>query len=126
MTINNHTVSSWIHLKDLKITCIVGIHAKERELVQNLFLDIDLECSFTEAEASEHISQTVDYSELAQVMEQWVQQEQFQLIETLAVRGATLILEKWPQVNQCRIHVKKPGAVPQAQYAGVTHHAKRD
>ena len=108
-----------IYVEDLKITCIVGIYDKERELLQNLFLDVELDIDFGDAEASEHVSNTIDYAEVSNVLERWVQEEKFQLIETLAERGCLLIFERWPQVQRAAIKVKKPGAVPQARFAAV-------
>ena len=35
-----------VYVQDLKITCIVGIYEKERELKQNLFLDIEMDLDF--------------------------------------------------------------------------------
>ena len=47
-----------ITVKDLKISCITGIHLKERELLQNLYMDIELDCDFAEAEKTEKIEST--------------------------------------------------------------------
>ena len=108
-----------VFVQDLKITCIVGIYPKERELLQNLFLDVEFDLDFGDAETTEDVSHTVDYAEVSNLLESWVQEQKFQLIETLAERGCTLIFNRWPSIQRCKIKVKKPGAVPQAQYAAV-------
>lgn len=108
-----------VFVRDLKITCIVGIYEKERELLQNLFLDVEFDLDFGDAANTEDVSHTVDYAEVSNLLESWVKAEKFQLIETLAERGCTLIFEKWANIQRCKITVKKPGAVPQAQYAAV-------
>lgn len=109
-----------VYVQDLKITCIVGIYEKERELKQNLFLDIEMDLDFGDAANTEDVSHTVDYAEVSDTIEAWVQDRKFQLIETLAEQGCQLIFEKWPSIQRCYIKVKKPAAVPQAQYAAVS------
>ena len=109
-----------VYVQDLKITCIVGIYEKERELKQNLFLDIEMDLDFGDAANTEDVSHTVDYAHVSDTIERWVQERKFQLIETLAEQGCQLIFETWPMIQRCYIKVKKPAAVPQAQYAAVS------
>jgi len=109
-----------ITIKDLKITCITGIHPKERELPQNLYLDIELDSEFAEAEKTEEIESTIDYEVLANFMKSWVQEQKFKLLETLAERACLLIFKRWKTVKRCKIKIKKPGAIPHARYAGVS------
>jgi 7,8-dihydroneopterin aldolase/epimerase/oxygenase len=109
-----------VTIKDLKITCIVGIYPKERELLQNLFLDVEMDLDFGAAAQTEDVQHTVDYAEVSDRLEAWVKERKFQLIETLAEQGCLLVFESWPAVQRCKITVKKPGAVPQASYAAVT------
>ena len=45
-----------VYAQDLKITCIVGIYPKERELLQNLFLDVEFDLDFGDAENTEDVS----------------------------------------------------------------------
>jgi dihydroneopterin aldolase len=108
-----------ILLHNLKVTCIVGIHPGERQLPQNLWLDVSLTTGFADSIASENIADTIDYSEIADCLEQWIMDKQFQLIETLAVEACHLLFSKWPTIKSCKILVKKPAAVPHADYAGV-------
>jgi 7,8-dihydroneopterin aldolase/epimerase/oxygenase len=109
-----------VYIENLKITCIVGIYEKERELKQNLFLDIEMDLDFGDAATTEDVSHTVDYAEVSDAIEEWVQEKKFQLIETLAEQGCQLIFDKWSMVQRCYIKVKKPAAVPQANYAAVS------
>ena len=109
-----------VYVQDLKITCIVGIYEKERELKQNLFLDIEMDLDFGDAANTEDVSHTVDYAHVSDAIEAWVQERKFQLIETLAEQGCQLIFDRWSSVQRCYIKVKKPAAVPQAQHAAVS------
>lgn len=108
-----------IFLKDLKILCIVGIHPKERDFKQALFLDIEIDYDFSAAADSENVRDTLDYSELADVVDQLIVNRKYQLIETAAEETCQVIFRKWPQVQRCKVKIKKPAAVPQATYAAV-------
>ena len=106
-----------VYVQDLKITCIVGIYPKERELLQNLFLDVEFDLDFGDAENTEDVSHTVDYAEVSNLLESWVQDEKFQLIETLAERAAPSFSTNGQ--DPALQDQGQSGAVPQAQYAAV-------
>ncbi|MEO6094906.1 MAG: dihydroneopterin aldolase [Fibrobacteria bacterium] len=109
-----------MNLEDLRIRCIVGVYKHERKVEQELFVDVRLEFDFSEAARTDHISDTVDYTRLAAMLEEWMQREKFQLIETLAERACVLITDGFPEVRHCRVTIKKPAALPAAKYASVT------
>ncbi|MDX2246483.1 MAG: dihydroneopterin aldolase [Bacteroidia bacterium] len=108
-----------IFLHDLKILCIVGIHPKERDFRQALFLDIEVDQDFASAAGSEYVGDTVDYSVLAEEVDKLLTSRQYQLIETAAEEVCQTIFGKWPQVTRCKVKIKKPAAVPQAAFAAV-------
>jgi dihydroneopterin aldolase len=109
-----------MEIEDLRVRCIVGVYTHERKIEQDLFVDLRLEFGFGEAARTDQIAHTLDYTKLAAMLEEWMQREKFQLIETLADRACVLILEAFPQVRHCRVTIKKPGALPAARYASVT------
>jgi 7,8-dihydroneopterin aldolase/epimerase/oxygenase len=109
-----------MNLEDLRIRCIVGVYTHERKVEQDLFVDVRLEFDFSEAARTDHISHTLDYTRLAAMLEEWMQREKFELIETLAERACVLITDGFPEVRHCRVTIKKPAALPAAKYASVT------
>ncbi|MEZ4829792.1 MAG: dihydroneopterin aldolase [Bacteroidia bacterium] len=109
-----------IYLHDLKILCIVGIHPKERDFKQALFIDIEVDQDFSRAAGSEFVGDTLDYSELAGAIDELVTTRQFQLIETAAEDICKMVFARWPQSSRCRVKIKKPAAVPQATFAAVS------
>ena len=109
-----------ISIADLEIRTIVGILPHERENEQNIYLDIELDRDFAEAERTEDVQHTVDYAEVSRVLSEWVQAEKFWLIETLAERGCRLLFERWPEITRAKITVKKPDAVKPARYTAVS------
>jgi 7,8-dihydroneopterin aldolase/epimerase/oxygenase len=109
-----------LNIQDLRIRCIVGVHTQERKVEQDLLVDIRLEFDFSEAAHTDQIDLTIDYTRLALMLELWMQREKIQLIETLAARACILITDEWPQISHCKVTIKKPSALPKAQYASVT------
>ena len=108
-----------IILEDLKVSCIIGIYPHEREAVQDLFLTVKFKMSFQKASETEQVSNTVDYDLIAKSLTIWIQNSEFQLIETIAQKGCQKILTEFTLIQSCSILVKKPQAVHQAKYAGV-------
>ncbi len=109
-----------LEIKDLRIRCIVGVYTHERKVEQDLLVDLHLEFDFSKAAHNDQIDLTIDYTHLTEILEAWMQREQFQLIETLAARACILITDEWPQISFCRVTIKKPSALPKAAYAAVT------
>ncbi len=108
------SVRATVALDRLPVTCIVGILPNEREELQEIFLDVRLELDATRAVNEEEIEATVDYAALADDLEAYVKVEKFLLIETMAARCASRILDLHPQVEAAEITVNKPQAVPRA------------
>jgi dihydroneopterin aldolase len=109
-----------LSIRDLRVSCIVGVHPPERQREQDLFVDVDLWFDFGPAAASDKIHDTLDYTTVAAGLAEFIRAERFQLIETLACRGCEHLLFRLPRVERCRLVIRKPGAVPGAQCAMVT------
>jgi len=109
-----------IHLEHLHIPCIIGIHPHERNQVQDLYCDLDLEYDFSSAALSDQVRDTLDYTEIAQTLSEFIIHRKFQLLETLVEESLNLIFAKWPAIQAGTIRVKKPAAVPAAKWAMVS------
>ncbi|MEZ4775355.1 MAG: dihydroneopterin aldolase [Bacteroidia bacterium] len=116
----NQFMTGTIFLQDLKVLCIVGIHPKERDFKQALFLDIEVDQDFAPAANSEFVGDTVDYSVLAEAADALLITKKYQLIETAAEEICQLVFARWPQVTRCKVKIKKPAAVPQASFSAVS------
>ena len=80
----------------------------ERELGQRFVVDIGLECDLRPAGLSDDLAKTVDYSEVHRQVREIVEDEPVNLIETVAERIATSILEEHRLVEAIRVRVTKP------------------
>ncbi|MBL4585107.1 MAG: dihydroneopterin aldolase [Pseudomonadales bacterium] len=102
----------------LELECIIGILPAERITPQPLFIDVEMDCDFTAAAASEHVSDTVNYAEIATLLEELVHKKAYQLVETLVAQACDLILETEPRVQRVVVTTRKPNAVDNADAVG--------
>lgn len=110
--------SDRIHIRELHARCIVGIFPHEREVRQDVFLNITLEADLKKACRSDRIEDTVDYKGLKRAILEMVEQSEFYLIERLAEAVAEICLGH-PAVERVTVSVDKPGALRFARSVAV-------
>ena len=107
-----------IFLKELRIETIIGIYDWERRIKQPVILDLDLGADVRRAAATDNIDDTLNYKAVAKRIIGFVENSEFQLVETLAERVADIVLEEFA-VPWLRLTVNKQGAVRGARDVGV-------
>lgn len=110
-----------IVLTGLKISCIIGIFEWERKRKQDVVIDLKLPCDIRRAALRDHIRDTVDYKKIAKATIAFVEKSEFQLIETLAERLASFLLENF-DLTEIELGVSKPGAIRGSQNVGIQIH----
>ncbi len=106
-----------IHLRDLRVRAVVGIHPWEREKPQDLVINLTLYGDLERAAASDEIGDTVHYGTLARAVVAHVQTAGHRLIETLARELARIAIGMGAE--RVRVRVDKPWAVENAAAAAV-------
>ena len=106
-----------VYLRQLPVSCIVGIHADERAAMQELLISVELEVDFSRARDSDAIEDAVDYRNVAEQIVDTARAGRFQLIETLAERLADQLLT--PGVLAVTVDVQKPAALAATRQVGV-------
>ena len=96
-----------IFLNDLKIDTIIGIYDWERETLQTLRFDLEMDWDISIAAASDDIADTLDYGAIAQSIVSFVEASSYQLIETLAEDICTLLLTNYP-MPKVKLTLSKP------------------
>lgn len=107
-----------IYLNDLQIETIIGIFDWEREVKQTISLDLEMGTDIKKAAASDHIDDTLDYKAVSKRLIDFVEQSEFQLVETLAERICEIIMNEF-DVPWVKLRVNKKGAIRGAQDVGV-------
>ena len=107
-----------VFIRGLKAKAVIGVFGWEKQIRQNLVLDLDLRADVAHAAASDTLEEAVDYKAISQRVVAFVEDSQYQLVESLAEAVAGLIREEF-SVSWVRVRIAKPFAVRTAQEVGV-------
>ena len=86
-----------------------GARPEERSLGQRFVVDIDLDLDLTEPCTSDELADTVNYSEVYQVVTDVLQGPSVNLLETLAGNIANKLLSRFSQIEVAHVRIAKPG-----------------
>ena len=112
-----------VYLRQLPVSCIIGIHPDERVAAQRLLISVELEVDFGRARESDAIEDAVDYTKIADEIAATANAGRFRLIETLAERLADRLLE--PGVEAVAVDIQKPAALAGTREVGVRVERRR-
>jgi dihydroneopterin aldolase len=98
-------------LKGLRIDCVVGVYTFEREQLQPIIIDIELDYDVSVAASSDEVGDAVDYDRVVEGVVELVGRREFCLIETMAEETADMLLVQHASVQRVRLEIRKPNAV---------------
>lgn len=107
-----------VYIRELRVDSVIGIHPWERNIRQELVLNLELGSDNRAAAATDDIAEAVDYEAISNRVLNFVRSSEFRLIETLAEQVAELLLTEF-RVPWLRLRLAKPGAVAEAAAVGV-------
>ncbi|MGB5275713.1 MAG: dihydroneopterin aldolase [Gammaproteobacteria bacterium] len=107
-----------VYISDLRIETVIGIYDWEREIRQIISIDLEMAADNRKAAATERIEDALNYKAVAKRLIQFVEESEFQLVETLAERIAEIVLDEF-DVDWLRLKLGKPGAVTGSAEVGV-------
>lgn len=107
-----------VYISKLRADTVIGVYDWERRVRQTVVLDLELASDNRRAAASDGIEDALDYAAISARLLSFIEASEFQLIEALAERVATLLLEEFA-VPWLRLRLAKPGAVGAAREVGV-------
>ena len=110
-----------IYIKDLRVQTIIGIFGWEREVRQEVSIDLEMVFDCKRAAKKDTIEDTIDYKKITKGIIKFVEESEFQLQETLAESIAELVKNEY-KVHSLKLRVSKPGALRQAEDVGVIIH----
>ena len=103
-----------VFISGLEVDAVIGAYDWERTIRQPLVLDLDMGWDNRPAAAGDDLSQALDYATVSQRVMDYVAASSFELVETLAERLATLIMQEF-NVPWLRLRITKPNAIQQAR-----------
>ena len=107
-----------IYLRDLRIDAIIGVYDWERRMKQTIILDLEMATDISKAANSDNIEDTLNYKSVAKRLISFVEDSEFELVETLAESITEIILNEF-NVPWCKLSLNKKGAVRGVRDVGV-------
>ena len=106
-------------LKELEVSCIVGVYEQERTQPQPVIFNIEIDYDFVQPTRSDNIGDAIDYDQVAAVVTDLVRHRSFALLETMAEGIVAVLFGRIERIRTIRIEIRKPQAVPDAAYSFV-------
>ncbi|AIQ61821.1 Dihydroneopterin aldolase [compost metagenome] len=102
-----------------------GVFEEERKLGQRYYVDLEFEMDLSAAGRSDDLELTVNYAEAHALVKKIVEHESFKLIEALAERIASAVLDTYTIINAVTVKVTKPHPPFDVHFQGVTVELRR-
>ena len=100
-----------ILLKEMESQLKIGVEQKERIDPQAIFFDIEIGMDITDAAMSQNIEETVNYNAVQRVIEQFLENKDYILLEKVASDVAVLLLKEFPRIEEITLTCWKPQAL---------------
>jgi dihydroneopterin aldolase len=97
-----------------------GVFPEENKLGQQFFVDAELSLSLELAGRTDELEHTVNYAEVYLTIQDIVEGKSFRLIEALAEKIASTLLQTYTSINEIKIRVIKPHPPFKVFFDGVT------
>lgn len=108
-----------LFIRGLSVSAKIGILPWERENRQTIQVDLECLVDVATPAASDAIEDAVDYAAIREHAIAFIQHHQFNLVETLAERLSSHLMERF-QLSGCRLSVSKPSIFEDVEAVGVT------
>jgi dihydroneopterin aldolase len=107
-----------VFIRGLKIDTTIGIHDWEKRIRRPVVLDLEMASDIVRGAATDRIEDALDYEAVTRRLEQFVSESRFELVETLAERCASILIDDLG-ITWVRLRLSKPGAVGEGVDVGV-------
>lgn len=108
-----------ISIQELTVSTRIGVYAWEKQILQPLRIDIHIpvDCS----KVQDDLTKTVDYETVCKFTTNYVETQNFQLVETLAHHLALAIKNEF-HLDSLSITIQKPQAIKSTRTVSITVH----
>ena len=113
-----------ILIRDLRVDVLIGIHKRERHVAQVVSIDLDIGLPGTTVFATDKVSDTIDYEQVALRIKDLAATGHFRLVETFADRIAKLLIDDF-KAPWVKVSAAKIGILPNAKFVGVSIERRR-
>lgn len=107
-----------VFIRDLVLSCSIGVHGHERQAAQRVRLNLDLAVCERDKDLEDKLENVVCYEAIADGVRALIARGHVNLVETLAEEIAKMCLED-RRVRSVRVRVEKLDILPDAASVGV-------
>lgn len=107
-----------VFIRGIRVGTTIGVYDHERNITQDLVIDLELGCDTQKAGASDNFEDALDYDAISRRTFEFVKSTNYYLLEAVAEELATILLKEF-SIKEVSIRVTKPGAVAIADAVGV-------
>lgn len=105
-----HDHSDIIFIEALQVYGFHGVHPEEQSLGQRFQIDLRIETDTRAAGTSDHLEDTISYSDIARRVKTLVESEPKQLLEAVAESVAATVLAEDGRIRAVAVTIRKPDA----------------
>ena len=113
-----------LSIVDLLLRTIIGDNEWERDIRQDVIINLSFEFDASKAVQSDSISDTVNYKQLKRKIIAEVESSRYRLVEKLAAAVLSIVM-KDPRVLAASVRVDKPQALRYAKSVAIEMNTKR-
>ena len=107
-----------VFIRDLILTCLIGVHKHERKKPQRIRINLDLAVTEQSVISTDRLADVVCYEDVADRIRSIVNNGHVNLVETLAEKIASKCLED-RRIKAMRVRIEKLDVFKDAASAGV-------
>ncbi|SEP04998.1 dihydroneopterin aldolase [Paenibacillus sp. OV219] len=107
-------------LKGMRFFGYHGVFPEENRLGQQFYVDLSLQMDLSAAAETDELDHTINYADIHALVKTIVEGPPFKLIEALAGKIASGVLDAYTSVNEVTVSVTKPHPPFEIHFDGVT------
>ncbi|WP_062107737.1 dihydroneopterin aldolase [Bacillus niameyensis] len=115
-----------IYLNEMEFYGYHGVLPEETRLGQRFRVTMVIETDFREAGLEDNLEKTISYVDIYEMCKQVVENETYKLIEAVAERISTVVLENFKKIERVTVKVIKPDPPIRGHYHSVAVEITRE
>ena len=107
-----------IFIEGLELSTIIGCYSHEKLAPQRIVVDLQLAWDVRKAAREDTLEDTLDYDKVCARLATLVQEQQFELVESLAEKIASVLMDEF-SVKGLRLRLGKPDIIENVHSVGI-------
>ena len=107
-----------LFILNLEAEAKIGVYDEEREVLQKIFVDLEMLVDTRVSSQTDSIADALDYAEVSKKLRSRIENSEYFLIEALAEELVNLILDEF-KLTWVRLCLRKPSALSFASEVGI-------